>query len=125
MSDPRGTDIYELMQIQVGSLITVTADQIAKLQPYRNILKIEADLYRIVGKCCETRAEAMDALAAAKADDPNRRHALYEAYKDDRRLRSAEFTAEYDALLRGIKAEQQQEKNNVAFGPSTNREIFS
>src|SRR5262249_49958793 len=32
---------------------------------------------------------------------------------------SAEFTAEYDALLRGIKAEQQQEKNNVAFGPGT------
>jgi hypothetical protein len=59
MSDSRGSDIYE-------TLITVTADQIAKLQRNRNILKIEADLYRFVGKCCETRAEAMDALAAAK-----------------------------------------------------------
>src|SRR6478672_11581652 len=31
----------------------------------------------------------------------------------------AEFTAEYDALLRAIKAEQQQDENNVAFGPGT------
>jgi hypothetical protein len=90
MSDPRGTDIYELIQIQVGSLITVTTDQIAKLQPSRNILTIEADLYRIVGKCCETRAEAMDALAAAKDDDPNGLQALYEAYKDDPCLRNEE-----------------------------------